>query len=109
MLPTAPAPADDTTTVEAEPEIEPAAPAPEQEPEQEPEPEAPAPRKKAAKTEMGGMGFPARNGKTLSILSDVPHETIRSVAGIIVPLTNEEYKTKGDAEIIERLKELGKI
>lgn len=94
---------EDTTSVEPEtsedePEEEPEAPAP-----------APAPATRKKKYEIGGMGFPALKGKTLSILSDVPHETVKNVGGILVPLTLEEYQTKGDAEIIERLKELGKI
>lgn len=111
ILPVRQAPVEDTTSVEqeeapAEPETTEAT------PEAEPEagPEAPAPvAKKKVKYEMGGMGFPALNGKTVSIFSDVPHETIRSVAGIIVPLTMEEYKDKSDAEIMVRLKEIGKI
>jgi len=76
-------------------------------------PAAPAPkpaaRKPRGKTEMGGMGFPAKDGKTLSILSNVPHETVKNVGGIMVPLTNEELKTATDTEIIEKLKELGKV
>ena len=84
-------------------------------------PEAPAKktaaRRSRAKTEVGGMGFPAKDGKTLSIFSDVPHETVKNVGGIMVPLTNEELvgdaskgiAPKNDAEIIERLKELGKV
>lgn len=79
---------------------------------------APAPKKRAArKQEIGGMGFPAKNGKTLSIFSDKPHETVKNVGGILVPLTNEELtgdvakgvEPKTDTEIIEKLKELGKL
>ena len=66
-------------------------------------------RAKKSDTYIGGMGFPARDGKTLSILSDVPHEIVKNVGGIVVPLTNEEYKNASDVDIIERLKELGKI
>lgn len=94
-----------------------------EEDDEEEEPEtpapAPAPRKRAsrAKTEVGGMGFPAKDGKTLSIFSDRPHETVKNVGGILVPLTLEELQgdsakgveAKTDAEIIEKLKELGKL
>lgn len=64
---------------------------------------------KNVKYQIGGMGFPALNGKTVSIFSDVPHETVKNVGGILVPVTLEEYNTKSDAEIMVRLKELGKI
>lgn len=92
---------DDTTTPPAAPAPRPAA----------------KPRASRAKTEIGGMGFPAKNGKTLSIFSDKPHETIKNVGGIMVPLTMVELngdvangvEPKNDAEIIERLKELGKL
>lgn len=78
---------------------------------------APKPRASRAKTEIGGMGFPAKDGKTLSIFSDVPHETVKNVGGIMVPLTNLELTgdaskgimPKNDAEIIEKLKKLGKV
>lgn len=82
------------------------------------EEEAPAPtRRTARKQEIGGMGFPAKNGKTLSIFSDVPHETVKNVGGIMVPLTMEELQgdaskgvePKTDAEILEKLKKLGKV
>lgn len=85
----------------------------------EPE-EAPAPKRRtrsSAKTEIGGMGYPAKNGKTLSIFSNKPHETVKNVGGHMVPLTQVELvgdpakgiEPKTDTEIIERLKELGKI
>lgn len=85
-----------------------------------PTPPAPTPaprRKKDDKQELGFTGFPAKNGKTLSVFSDQVHETVKSVAGYMVPLTNEELVgnaekgilPKNDAEIIERLKELGKL
>lgn len=87
--------------------------------EEEPEaPATPAPAKRSAKKqEIGGMGFPAKNGKTLSIFSDKPHETVKNVGGILVPLTNEELtgdvakgvEPKTDTEIIEKLKKLGKL
>lgn len=56
-----------------------------------------------------GMGFKRVDGKTVSIFSNVPHTAIKNVAGLIVPLTDEEYKTKTDAEIIAKLKKLGKL
>lgn len=56
-----------------------------------------------------GMGFPMANGKTLSVFGNQPHETIRYVEGIVVPVTMEEYKTKTDAEIVDALRKLGKI
>lgn len=89
-----------------------------EEDEAEEEPETPAPKKRTArKQEIGGMGFPAKDGKTLSIFSDVPHETVKNVGGIMVPLTNVELvgdpakgiMPKNDAEIIEKLKKLGKV
>jgi hypothetical protein len=105
---------EDTTSVDqeevpAEPETPEETPeAPEAEPEAEPEAPAPVAKKKT-KYEMGGMGFPALKGKTVSIFSDVPHETVKNIGGILVPMTMEEYKNKSDAEIMVRLKELGKI
>ncbi len=98
---------EDDAEEEDDSEEEPEAPAP-----------APAPKKRAAKKqEIGGMGFPAKNGKTLSIFSDRPHETVKNVGGILVPLTNDELtgnvaegvEPKTDTEIIEKLKELGKL
>lgn len=89
-----------------------------EEDEAEEEPEAPAPKPRTrAKSEVGGMGFPAKDGKTLSIFSNVPHETIKNVGGIMVPLTLVELNgdaskgilPKNDAEIIEKLKKLGKV
>lgn len=87
--------------------------------EEEPAPAAPAPAKKRSskKQEVGNMGFPAKNGKTLSIFSDRPHETVKNVGGIMVPLTLDELngdpankvEAKTDTEIIEKLKELGKL
>ena len=80
--------------------------------------EDPAPVEKPAhRAEVGNMGFPAAKGKTLSIFSNKPHETVKNVGGILVPLTMEELngdpangvEPKNDAEIIEELKKLGKI
>lgn len=98
---------DDEADEDDESDEEPAAPAPK-----------PAARKSGAKKqEIGGMGFPAKDGKTLSIFSNVPHETVKNVGGIMVPLTNVELTgdaskgilPKTDTEIIEKLKKLGKV
>lgn len=56
-----------------------------------------------------GFGFKRINGKTVDIFNDKPHETIKFVEGLTVPLTMENYNTKTDAEISARLKEIGKI
>lgn len=64
-----------------------------------------------------GMGFKRSKGKTLSIFSNKPHETVKNVAGVMVPLTLEEatgnaqkdIAPKTDAEIIAKLKDLGKL
>lgn len=119
-LPTKPAETESETSVEddaTEEETEEETQEEETEEESETEEEAPAPApapapaapSSRAKKEVGGMGFPAAKGKTLSIFSDVPHETVKNIGGVLAPLTHEEYATKTDAEIIIRLKELGKI
>lgn len=111
VLPTVPPKIEDATTTEDENEDETPAPT---------KPvAAPRPRNttKPAEVEMGGMGFPAKGGKTLSVFSDVPHETVKNVGGILVPMTLVELQgdkakniePKTDTEIINRLKELGKI
>jgi hypothetical protein len=56
-----------------------------------------------------GMGFKRVDGKTVSIFSNVPHTAVKNISGIMVPLTDEEYKTKSDGEIIAKLKKLGKL
>lgn len=58
-----------------------------------------------------GMGFPRdeESGKTLSIFSKRPHETVKLVAGVTVPLTLDEYNTKTDSEIIVQLKKMKKL
>lgn len=62
------------------------------------------------RNEERGMGYKMnKEGKTLSIFSNKVHETIRFVNGQTVPVTMEEYRTKSDNEIIEKLKEIGKI
>lgn len=84
--------------------------------EEEPTP-APTRRGAAQANDEEGMGFPRKNGKTLSVFSNKPHETVRNVGGVMVPMTNEEAvgdSTKGvlpktDAEVIAKLKKLGKM
>lgn len=57
-----------------------------------------------------GMGFPMKGGKTVDIFdSKTPHTHIRNVAGIMVPLTQENYEQKTDGDIMKVLKKLGKI
>lgn len=57
-----------------------------------------------------GFGFKMVKGKTVDIFDGVtPHETIRLVSGLTVPLTLENYRTKTDAEIQLQLKKLKKI
>lgn len=64
-----------------------------------------------------GMGFKRKGGKTLSIFSNKPHETVKNIAGVMVPLTMEEatgnankgVAAKTDAEIIAKLKDLKKL
>lgn len=66
-------------------------------------------RRKASSSDEEGMGFPRKNGKTVSIFSNKPHETVRNVGGVMVPLTHEEYASKTDAEIQAKLRKLGKL
>lgn len=55
-----------------------------------------------------GFGFPRKNGKTVDIFDGVtPHTNIKLVGGHTVPLSKENYETKTDYEITERLRELG--
>ena len=54
-----------------------------------------------------GMGFPRKDGKTLSIFSKQPHTHVRNVNGVMVPLTKEEYENRTDAEIMHELSKLG--
>ena len=73
---------------------------------------SPAPAPEAVETVPQtdeGMGFKRSKGKTLSVFSNKPHETVKNVAGVMVPMTVEEYNTKTDAEIVEKLKSLGKL
>lgn len=56
-----------------------------------------------------GMGYKRSGGKTLSIFSNKPHETVKNVAGIMVPMTHDEYNSKTDAEILAKLRKLKKL
>lgn len=57
-----------------------------------------------------GWGFSRVNGKTVDIFDGkTPHETIRFVSGMVVPVTMENYKTKTDQEITDQLKKIKKI
>lgn len=57
-----------------------------------------------------GMGFKRVNGKTVDIFDGkTPHEAVRFVGGLTVPVTKENYEKKTDAEILEKLKKLGKL
>lgn len=89
-----------------EPEVEEA-----DEPEEEAETAAPEervnPYTRPAPVTEPGFGFPRKKGKTVDIFDGkTPHTHIRVVAGMPVPLSEENYKTKTDAEIYERLEKL---
>lgn len=59
---------------------------------------------------VGGMGYPVNaEGKTVCIFDGTPHTELRYVAGQTVPLSKESYEKRTDAEIVEKLKKLGKI
>lgn len=55
------------------------------------------------------MGFPRVNGKTVDIFDGkTPHTHVKNVGGVVVPLSEDSYKTKSDNQICQRLAELGK-
>ena len=57
-----------------------------------------------------GMGFPRKKGQTVDIFDGkTPHTHIRLVAGLMVPLTQENFEKRSDSEIHEKLRELGKL
>lgn len=57
-----------------------------------------------------GMGFPRKNGKTVDVFDGkTPHTHVRFVANIMVPVSEENFNNRTDGEIIEKLRELGKI
>lgn len=102
---------------ESDVDQEPVAPAPEvpAAPQVGPDPEQPAEPMQAeikpapVPQDSEGMGFPRKDGKTLSIFSNAPHETVKNINGIMAPMTHEEYEEKTDAEIIEKLRKMKKI
>jgi len=54
-----------------------------------------------------GFGFKRVAGKTVDIFDGkTPHTQVRLVGGKMVPLSDESYNTKTDAEIYDRLEEL---
>lgn len=65
-----------------------------------------------------GMGFKRVGGKTVDIFDGkTPHTVVRNIAGVMVPLSQvsafgdakNDIEPKTDAEIIEKLKKLGKL
>lgn len=57
-----------------------------------------------------GMGFKRIDGKTVDIFDGkTPHEAVRYVGGLMVPLSKENFEKKTDADILARLKKLGKL
>lgn len=109
----APPPIDSPEDVDDQSGVEPAPGQEQTEDEDDEEEEIPAEPTQTGSTQRKseeGMGFPRKNGKTVDIFDGkTPHETVKNVAGVMVPLTNENYNTKTDAEIIAKLKDLGKL
>lgn len=66
------------------------------------------PYRKAVPQSDAGMGeFKRVGGKTVDIFDQkTPHTDVRYVGGLMVPLSKENYESKSDAEIYERLEEL---
>jgi hypothetical protein len=57
-----------------------------------------------------GMGFKRVDGKTVDVFDGkTPHDAVRYVGGLMVPLSKENFEKKTDAEILARLKKLGKL
>lgn len=92
------------------------APTQDEEEEADEEEETPA-ETSATPQDEPGFGFKRKDGKTLSIFSNKPHEVVRFVNGHMVPLTRLEAEgdstkdiaPKSDAEIIDKLKKLKKL
>lgn len=69
-----------------------------------------SPYQRAVPQSEPGMGFKRVGGKTVDIFDQVtPHTHIRPVEGFVVPLSEKNHREKSDAEIYERLKELGYV
>lgn len=74
--------------------------------EEDDEPETEDPGEEA---DAEGMGFPRVKGKTVDIFDGkTPHEAVRLVDGVAVPLSQKNYETKTDAEVADRLNVLRK-
>lgn len=101
-VPQAPVPAQPERTAPA-PVAEPAAPAPVTAPEE------PVERFRSKVPQSApGMGFPRKNGKTVDIFDlKTPHTHTKLVGGLAVPLSAENFKSKGEIAIMNRLAELG--
>lgn len=62
-----------------------------------------------ASNQEEGMGFKRVKGKTVDIFDGkTPHEAVRFVGGLTVPVTKDNYEKKTDAEILSQLKKIGK-
>lgn len=68
------------------------------------------PYRQPAKTSEKGFGFVRRNGKTVDIFDlKTPHTELKYVAGLNVPLSKASYDKYDEAEIYDRLVELGLV
>ena len=67
----------------------------------------PAFKSKTPQTDPG-FGFPRKGGKTVDIFDGVtPHTHIKLVGGHTVPLSKDSYDNRSEADILNRLRELG--
>ena len=66
------------------------------------------PYRRSVPSSEPGMGdFKRVKGKTVDIFDNkTPHTDVRYVGGLMVPLSRENYESKSDAEIYEKLQEL---
>ena len=94
-------------------------------PVQKPQPKQPAAKPRARNKKNvddgsgdEGMGFPRVNGVTVDLFDGkTPHTEVRNVSGFMVPLSHlsqfgdpkNDIAPKTDVEVIEKLKEIGKI
>lgn len=72
------------------------------------DPEETNPYRRSVPASEPGMGdFKRVKGKTVDIFDQkTPHTDVRYVGGLMVPLSKENYESKSDVEIYERLEEL---
>lgn len=71
------------------------------------EPVATNPYNRTVPQSEEGMGFKRVGGKTVDVFdSKTPHTHVRVIEGLMVPLSEDNYNTKTDAEIYDRLKDL---